>query len=66
MAQAQSRLKQSQQQDLLRQMRPGGEMTPQQFQTQALMRGMANGSMNMNMKQGGNLARAAMANSQSK
>lgn len=61
-AQQQSRLKQTQQQELLRQMRPGMEMsqmTPQQ--QQYMMRNMQNG--NMAMKQG-NLARAAMANNQ--
>ncbi|UZP35500.1 hypothetical protein NXS19_003316 [Fusarium pseudograminearum] len=55
--QQQSRLKQNQQQELLRQMRP--DLTPQQYQ---MMR-MQNGGMAMNMKQG-NLARAAMANNQ--
>ncbi|OAQ75631.1 SOM1 protein [Purpureocillium lilacinum] len=61
-AHTQSRLKQTQQQELLRQMRPGMEMsqmTPQQ--QQYMMRNMQNG--NMAMKQG-NLARAAMANNQ--
>lgn len=56
--QQQSRMKQNQQQELLRQMRPN--MTPQQFQ---MMRNMQNEGMAMNMKQG-NLARAAMANNQ--
>lgn len=57
--QQQSRLKQNQQQELLRQMRP--DMAQQQFQ---MMRNMQqNGGMPMNMKQG-NLARAAMANNQ--
>lgn len=59
--QQQSRMKQSQHQEMLRQMRP--DMTPQQFQQAQLMRNMNNGNMNMQMKQG-NLARTAMANNQ--
>lgn len=51
-------MKQSQQQEMLRQMRP--DMAQQQY----LMRNMPNGGMNMNMKQQGNLARTAMANNQ--
>ena len=59
-AQQQSRLKQNQQQELLRQMRPDGmQMTPQQ--QQYMMRNMPNGQMAMKP---GNLARAAMANNQ--
>ncbi|KAG5935056.1 hypothetical protein E4U53_000534 [Claviceps sorghi] len=58
--QQQTRLKQNQQQELLRQMRP--DLAAQQ-QYQAQMMRMQNGNMNMNMKQG-NLARAAMANNQ--
>ncbi|KAL2205554.1 hypothetical protein CC79DRAFT_1050950 [Sarocladium strictum] len=62
--QQQSRLRQNQQQDLLRQMRP--EMAQQHYQAQ-IMRNVQNmnGAMaaGMNMKQN-NLARAAMANNQ--
>ncbi|KFA67139.1 hypothetical protein S40285_07292 [Stachybotrys chlorohalonatus IBT 40285] len=57
--QQQNRLKQNQQQELLRQMRP--DLAQQQYQAQ-LMRSM-NNNMPINMKQG-NLARAAMANNQ--
>ncbi|KID74566.1 Transcriptional activator somA [Metarhizium brunneum] len=58
--QQQSRLKQNQQQELLRQMRPN-EFAQQQYQAQ-MMR-MQNGNMNMGIKQGA-LARAAIANNQ--
>jgi hypothetical protein len=58
--QQQSRLKQNQQQELLRQMRP--DMAQQQYHQ--MMR-MQNGGMGMGVKQG-NLARAAMANNQNK
>jgi hypothetical protein len=66
--QAQSRLKQSQQQEMLRQMRPDGnpismQQLHQMQQIQA-MRMQNNGPIAMNMKQGGNLARTAMANNQ--
>ncbi|KAG5999324.1 hypothetical protein E4U43_002134 [Claviceps pusilla] len=60
--QQQTRLKQNQQQELLRQMRPDLAAQQQQYQAQ-MMRMQQNGGMNMNMKQG-NLARAAMANNQ--
>ncbi|EXV01037.1 hypothetical protein X797_005609 [Metarhizium robertsii] len=60
-AHTQSRLKQNQQQELLRQMRPS-ELAQQQYQAQ-MMR-MQNGNMNMGMKQQNTLARAAMANNQ--
>lgn len=57
-------MKQNQQQEMLRQMRP--EMAQQQYQAQQqLMRNMQNGNMPLNMKQG-NLARTAMANNQNK
>ncbi|KAF3359401.1 hypothetical protein VDGD_05618 [Verticillium dahliae] len=59
--QQQSRLRQNQQQELLRQMRPDG-LAQQQYQAQ-MMRSMQNGGMAMGMKQG-NLARTAMANNQ--
>lgn len=60
--QQQSRMRQAHQQDMLRQMRP--EFTQQQYQQQ-MMRNMQNGAaMNLNMKQGNNLPRTAMANSQ--
>lgn len=58
-------MKQSQQQEMLRQMRP--EMSAQQYQAQAFMRNMQNTqNMTMAMKQQHqtNLARAAMANNQ--
>lgn len=61
MAQTQSRLRQNQQQEMLRNMRPDPSIQQQQF----MMRGMPNGPMNMNMKQQqANLARTAMANNQ--
>jgi len=47
---------------MLRSLRPP-EYGQQQYQ-QHLMRGMPNGAMNMGMKQGNPLQRAAMANSQ--
>lgn len=53
----QSRLRQAQQQDMLRQIRPDFN------QQQLLMRNMQNGGM-LAMKQGNNLPRTAMANSQ--
>ena len=56
--QQQSRMRQNQQHEMVRQLRP--EMTPQQYQ---FMRNMNGGNMNMGMKQG-TLARAAMANNQ--
>ena len=56
--QQQSRMKQNQQQELLRQMRP--EM---QQQYQQMIRMQQNGAMNMQMKQP-NLSRVAMANNQ--
>lgn len=58
-------MKQSQQQEMLRQMRP--EIAAQQYQAQAFMRNMQNNNMTMAMKQQQhqtNLARAAMANNQ--
>ncbi|ODA83015.1 hypothetical protein RJ55_01524 [Drechmeria coniospora] len=58
--QQQSRLKQNQQQELLRQMRPGMDMAAQQ-QYMRNMQSMQNGAMGMKQ---GNLARAAMANNQ--
>ncbi|TEA08736.1 Transcriptional activator somA [Colletotrichum sidae] len=58
--QQQSRMRQNQQQELLRQMRPEG-IAQQQYHTQ-MLRNMQNGGM-INMKQG-NLARTAMANNQ--
>ncbi|KAK2600182.1 hypothetical protein QQS21_005056 [Conoideocrella luteorostrata] len=60
--QQQSRLKQNQQQELIRQMRP--EMAVQhQYQAQMMRLQQNGGNMNMNMKQG-NLAQRAMANNQ--
>ncbi|KAK3291477.1 uncharacterized protein B0H64DRAFT_420296 [Chaetomium fimeti] len=61
--QQQSHIRQHQQQNMLRQMRP--DLMPQQQQHfQQLMRGMPNGAMNMGMKPGNQLQRAAMANNQ--
>jgi hypothetical protein len=54
-------MRQAQQQDMLRQMRP--DFTQQQ--QLHMMRNMQNGPM-MNMKQGNSLPRTAMANSQNK
>lgn len=59
--QAQNRMRQQAQQDLLRNMRT--DMTAAHQQQQIIMRGMANGTMNM-MGKGTNLQRAAMANNQ--
>ncbi|SPQ26387.1 02e01e7b-0d29-4d77-9ef7-e80e921d13d0 [Thermothielavioides terrestris] len=59
--QAQSRLRQEQQRDMLRQMRP--EFAQQQFHQQ-MMRSMPNSAMNIGMKPGNQLQRTAMANSQ--
>ncbi|KAK4142710.1 uncharacterized protein C8A04DRAFT_13039 [Dichotomopilus funicola] len=59
--QQQSHLRQRQQQDMLRQMRPD---LAQAHLHQQMMRGMPNGAMNMGMKPGNQLQRAAMANSQ--
>ncbi|KAJ1299719.1 hypothetical protein OPQ81_005045 [Rhizoctonia solani] len=59
--QNQSRLRQNQQQELLRNMRP--DMTPAQQQQLQMMR-MQNTSMNMAMKQPNNIAQRAMANNQ--
>ena len=50
---------------MLRNIRPPGDYSQQQFQPQ-MMRGIPNGAMNMNMKQVNQLQRAAMANSQQK
>lgn len=55
-------MRQSQQQELLRQMRP--DLTPQQQQMQ-MMQMQRNGAMGM-VKPGNNLPRTAMANSQNK
>ncbi|KAJ4287514.1 hypothetical protein N0V88_007615 [Collariella sp. IMI 366227] len=60
--QQQSRLRQEQQRDMLRQMRPDLAQQ-QQFQSQ-MMRGIPVGAMNMGMKPGNQLQRAAMANNQ--
>lgn len=60
-SQAQNRMRQQAQQDLLRNMRT--DMTAAHQQQQIIMRGMANGTMNM-MGKGTNLQRAAMANNQ--
>lgn len=57
-------MRQNQQQELLRQMRPDGMAAQQQYHSQ-MMRNMQNGGMAMNMQKG-NLARAAMANNQNK
>lgn len=57
-------MRQNQQQELLRQMRPDGLAAQQQYHSQ-MMRNMQNGGMAMNMQKG-NLARAAMANNQNK
>jgi hypothetical protein len=54
-------MKQNQQQEMLRQMRPD---FAQSYNAQ-MMRNMQNGAM-MNMKPGNNLPRTAMANSQNK
>ncbi|KAK4175134.1 hypothetical protein QBC36DRAFT_190575 [Triangularia setosa] len=59
--QAQSRVKQEQQRDLLRNMRPDA-YNQQQYQQHMLR--MQNGAMNMGVKPGNNLQRAAMANNQ--
>ncbi|KLU83704.1 hypothetical protein MAPG_02755 [Magnaporthiopsis poae ATCC 64411] len=59
--QAQNRARQQAQQELLRNMRT--DMTAAHQQQQIIMRGMANGTMNM-MGKGTNLQRAAMANNQ--
>lgn len=53
-------MKQTQQQEMLRQMRP--DLAQQQYQAH-FMRNMQNNNMAMTMKQN-NLARAAMANNQ--
>lgn len=63
LSQQQSRMKQNQQQELLRQMRP--DMTQQQYQAQMMRNMQQNGTMAMSLKQN-NLARAAMANNQNK
>ncbi|KAL2017919.1 hypothetical protein VTK56DRAFT_1511 [Thermocarpiscus australiensis] len=60
--QQQSRLRQEQQRDMLRQMRP--EFAAQQQYPHQMMRGMPNGAMGMGMKPGNQLQRAAMANNQ--
>ena len=58
--QQQSRMRQNQQQEMLRNMRP--DVAQQQHYQAQMMRNMQNGAINnMNMKQG-NLARTAMAN----
>jgi hypothetical protein len=56
-------MRQSQHQELLRQMRP--DMTPQQQQQMQIMQMQRNGAMGM-VKPGNNLPRTAMANSQNK
>ncbi|EAQ84388.1 hypothetical protein CHGG_08402 [Chaetomium globosum CBS 148.51] len=61
--QQQSHMRQHQQQNMLRQMRPD-LMPQQQQQYHQMMRGMPNGAMNMGMKPGNQLQRAAMANNQ--
>lgn len=60
-------MRQAEQQAMLRQMRPGtsGPEAYNQQQQQFMIRNMQNGGM-MNMKQGNNLPRTAMANSQNK
>ncbi|KAK4040166.1 hypothetical protein C8A01DRAFT_15927 [Parachaetomium inaequale] len=60
--QQQSHMRQQQQRDMLRQMRP--DLAAQQQFHQQMMRGMPNGAMNMAMKPGNQLQRAAMANNQ--
>lgn len=60
-AQQQSRMRQNQQQDILRQIRPDGFAGNQPYQ---MMRNMQNGNMMNNMKQANHLPRTAMANSQ--
>lgn len=54
-------MRQQAQRDLLRQIRP--DLAQQQFHQQ-MMRGMPNGAINMGMKPGNQLQRAAMANNQ--
>lgn len=56
-------MKQTQQQELLRQMRPDLAAQQQQYQAQQFMRNMQNNPMAMSMNKN-NLARAAMANNQ--
>ncbi|KAK0708629.1 hypothetical protein B0H67DRAFT_345468 [Lasiosphaeris hirsuta] len=60
--QQQSRLRQEAQQTMLRNIRPPEAFAAQQQYQQHMMRGMQNGAMNMNMKPGNPLQRAAMAN----
>ncbi|KAK2001565.1 hypothetical protein LX36DRAFT_338811 [Colletotrichum falcatum] len=60
--QQQSRMRQNQQQELLRQMRPDGLAAQQQYHSQ-MMRNMQNGGMAMNMQKN-QLVRTAMANNQ--
>ncbi|KAK3347228.1 hypothetical protein B0T25DRAFT_297464 [Lasiosphaeria hispida] len=60
--QQQSRLRQEAQQNMLRNIRPPEAFAAQQQYQQHMMRGMQNGAMNMNMKPGNPLQRAAMAN----
>ncbi|GJC85258.1 transcriptional activator somA [Colletotrichum liriopes] len=59
----QSRMRQNQQQELLRQMRPDGLATQQQQYHSQMMRNMQNGGMAMNMQKN-QLVRTAMANNQ--
>lgn len=49
---------------MLRNLRPPDAYTQQQQYQQHMMRNMPNGAMNINMKQGNPLQRAAMANNQ--
>ncbi|KAK4098368.1 hypothetical protein N658DRAFT_432105 [Parathielavia hyrcaniae] len=56
-------IRQQQQRDLLRQMRPD-HLAQQQYHQQLIARGMPNGGMHMGMKPGNHLPRAAIANSQ--
>ncbi|KAK4244851.1 hypothetical protein C7999DRAFT_16917 [Corynascus novoguineensis] len=60
--QQQSHIRQQHQREMLRQMRP--DLAQQQQFHQQMMRGMPNGAMNMGMKPGNQLQRAAMANNQ--
>jgi len=57
-------MRQAHQQDMLRQMRPDFS-AQQQYQAQ-MMRNMQQNGMNLGLKQGNNLPRTAMANSQNK
>jgi hypothetical protein len=61
--QQQSRIRQQEQQNMLRNIRPPGDYGQQQYPPQ-MMRGMPNGAMNMKQMQVNQLQRAAMANSQ--